>query len=73
MNFTTKEETQILQAIKNLKQKYGIDGLNGEYLVTKDIDGDLEIAPVGIMDKLLWRSGCANANNFVKIKELINK
>ena len=66
-----KNENEIKEAIKSLRQKYGVTGLDGMYLLATDIDGDLRIAPMGILDKILWDAGAANANNFIKIKELI--
>jgi hypothetical protein len=66
-----KNETEIKEAIKTLRQKYGVTGLDGMYLLATDIDGDLRIAPMGILDKILWDAGAANANSFIKIKELV--
>jgi len=64
-------EGQIEKAIKALKQKYGVVGLDNKYLIAKDIDGDMRIAPFGLLDKILWEAGAINANNFIKIKDLI--
>jgi len=63
-------ENKIKLAIKIMKQKYGVAGLNNMYLLATDIDGDLRIAPMGLTDKILWNNHFINANSFIKIKEL---
>ena len=63
-------EEEIKKAIKKIKS-YGVSALNSEYLLTIDTEGDLRIAPVGLLDVMLWDAGGINANNFVKIKDLI--
>jgi hypothetical protein len=64
-------EEKVKLAIKTMKQKYGVVGLDNMYLLATDIDGDLRIAPMGLLDKMLWECGASNANSFIKIKELI--
>ena len=65
-------EKDILKAVKVIKQKYGIVGLDNRYLLMTDDGGDLEICPMGLMEKMYWDAGGVLVNNFVKIKELIN-
>ena len=69
MNIKDYEEALKI-AIKNLKIKYGVSGINNKYLLAEDIDGDLRIAAVGIVDKILWEENIVNPNNFIKVKDL---
>lgn len=71
--FTKQELIDFNLAVASMRQKHGITGLNGYYLVARDIDGDLRIAPMSLLDKMLWEAGGINANSFIKIKNLINE
>lgn len=65
--------TEIKKAIKTLNQKYGVAGFNGEYMLATDTEGDLRIAPVSILDKILQKRKfyAVNASNFIKVKDLV--
>lgn len=65
------QDEQILEAIRQLRLKYGVVGLEGKYMLATDIDGDLRIAPVGILDEILWDRNVINPCNFIKVKELV--
>ena len=65
-----KQEKEIKQAIKTLKQKYGVTGLDNRYFLAEDIDKDLRICPMGLMEKMFWDAGVCLGNNFIKVKDL---
>jgi hypothetical protein len=63
-------EENITNAITAMRQKYGVSGLDGQYLLATDIDGDLRICPMGLTEKIYYDLGYIVANNFIKIREL---
>ena len=73
MTILLETEYNIKKAIEAMRTRYGVVGLNNEYMLAEDIDGDVRIAPMGLIDKLLWKSGAVNPNSFIKIKELLNR
>lgn len=66
-------EEDFIEAIKIIKQDFGIVGFDHKYMLAIDVEGDLRIAPLSRTNNMFIKDKIISPDGFIKIKELIKE